>query len=35
MLAMGQGAVLMSYVYADEKLLKEEYRNINDWIDSL
>lgn len=35
MLAMAQGAVLMSYVYADEKLLKEEYKNINDWIDSL
>jgi len=34
-LAMAQGAVLMSYIYADKKLLKEEVNNINDWIDSL
>ena len=33
--AMAQGAVLMSYVYADDKLLRYECRKINEWIDSL
>lgn len=35
LLAMAQGTALMTYVYADKKLLKEESVNINEWIDSL
>ena len=35
LLAMAQGAVLMAYVYADGKLLKNECRTITEWIDSL
>lgn len=35
LLAMAQGAVLMSYVYSDGKLLKNECREIIKWIDSL
>jgi len=34
-LTMAQGAVLMSYVYADSDLLKQECNNILDWIDTL
>ena len=33
--AMAQGAVLMSYVYCDDKLLKDECARIESWIDSL
>lgn len=35
LIAMAQGAALMGYVYTDSKLLKQEHKNINDWIDSL
>lgn len=35
LLAMAQGAALMSYVYSDTKILKDEYKVIEDWIDSL
>ena len=35
LLAMAQGAVLMSYVYADRKRLKDECGMMYDWIDSL
>ena len=35
LIAMAQGAALVGYVYSDAKLIKEEYMNINDWIDSL
>ena len=35
LLAMAQGAALMSYVYGDTSLLKNECKNIQGWIDSL
>jgi AcrR family transcriptional regulator len=35
LIAMTQGAALVGYVYGDAKLLKEEHKNINDWIDLL
>lgn len=35
LLAMAQGTALMTYVYADKKLLKEESVNIINWIESL
>lgn len=35
LLSMAQGAALMSYIYSDEKMLKEECKAINMWIDSL
>ena len=35
LLVMAQGAALMSYVYADEKILKQECKTIENWIDSL
>lgn len=35
LLAMAQGAALMSYVYSDAKILKDEFKVIEDWIDSL
>lgn len=35
LLAMAQGAALMSYVYADAKILKDECKAINEWIDGL
>ncbi len=35
LLSMAQGAALMSYVYADGKLLKRELKEIEKWIDSL
>jgi len=35
LLAMVQGAALMSYVYADRKILKRECKEIEKWIDSL
>jgi len=34
-LSMAQGAALMSYIYSDTKILKDECKSINDWIDSL
>lgn len=35
LLAMIQGAALMTYVYGDKKLLKDESFHIIEWIDSL
>lgn len=35
LLTMAQGAALMSFVYADEKLLKDECKSIQKWIESL
>lgn len=35
LLAMAQGAALMSYVYTDPKMLKDEQKMINEWIDSV
>lgn len=35
LLSMAQGAAVMSYVYADTTLLKNECRKIDDWIDAL
>jgi len=35
LLAMAQGAALMSYVYSDSKILKDECKAINEWIDTL
>lgn len=35
LLAMAQGAALMSYVYTDAKILRDECKAINDWIDKL
>lgn len=35
LLAMAQGAALLSYVYSDAKLLRKECKNIEQWIDSL
>lgn len=35
LLAMAQGTALMTYVYADKKLLKEESVNIVNWIEAL
>lgn len=35
LLAMAQGAALMSYVYADARLLKRECQTINEWIDNV
>jgi len=35
LLAMAQGAALMSYVYSDKKILKDESNSIEEWIDSL
>lgn len=35
LLAMAQGSVLMAYVYADRNLLKNECKQMNEWIDSL
>lgn len=34
LLAMAQGAAVMTYVYSDAKLLKNECNNIMDWIDA-
>lgn len=35
LLSMAQGAALMTYVYGDISVLKNECKNINDWIDAL
>jgi len=35
LLAMAQGAALLSYVYSDASLLRKECKNIEQWIDSL
>lgn len=35
LLSMAQGAALMSYIYSDVKLLKDECKSIDEWIDSL
>ena len=35
LLAMAQGAALMSYVYADARILQDECQAIDEWIDSL
>jgi TetR/AcrR family transcriptional repressor of nem operon len=35
LLTMTQGAALMSYVYSDAKILKDEYKIIEEWIDKL
>jgi AcrR family transcriptional regulator len=35
LLAMAQGAALISYVYSDDKILKNECMRIESWIDSL
>lgn len=35
LLAMAQGAALISYVYSDAKVLKDEHKVIDAWIDSL
>jgi len=35
LLTMAQGAALMTYVYADSQLLKDECSKILEWIDSL
>ncbi len=35
LLSMAQGAALMSYIYSDVKMLKDECNLINEWIDSL
>lgn len=35
LLAMVQGAALMSYVYSETKVLKDEHKVIEQWIDSL
>jgi AcrR family transcriptional regulator len=35
LLAMAQGAALMSYVYSEAKVLKDEHKVIDAWIDSL
>lgn len=35
LLAMGQGASMMSYVYSDSKILKDECKIMNEWIDTL
>lgn len=35
LLAMAQGAALLSYVYADVKLLEQECARIDEWIDAL
>lgn len=35
LLVMAQGAALMSYVYGDAKILKQECKAIESWIDSL
>lgn len=34
-LAMGQGASMMSYIYADARILKDECRLMTEWIDGL
>lgn len=34
-LAMAQGAALMGYVYSDEKILRDEYKFVECWLDSL
>lgn len=35
LLAMGQGASMMSYVYSDPKILRDECKIMNEWIDTL
>ena len=35
LLTMAQGAALLTYVYADKKLLKAECNRINNWIEAL
>ena len=35
LLSMAQGAALMSYIYSDAKILKDECKSIDEWIDSL
>lgn len=35
LLAMMQGATSMAYIYADAKILKDEHKLIESWIDSL
>ena len=35
LLAMAQGAALISYVYTDPKILKQECKAINEWLDGL
>jgi len=35
LLVMAQGAALMSYIYSDKKLLREECDRIEEWIDSI
>lgn len=35
LLSMAQGAAMMSYIYADAKILKDECRLMNEWIDAL
>lgn len=35
LLSMAQGAALMSYIYSDKKILKNECKSIDEWIDSV
>lgn len=35
LLSMTQGTAMMTYIYSDSKLLKDECNAINEWIDSL
>ena len=35
LLSLAQGAELMSYIYFDAKILKDECKSISEWIDSL
>lgn len=35
LLSMGQGAAMISYVYSDEKILRDECKIMNEWIDTL
>ena len=35
LLSMGQGAAMMSYIYSDAKILKDECKIMNEWIDTL
>ena len=35
LLSMAQGAALMTYVYADDRILKDECNKILEWVDSL
>ncbi len=35
LLSMAQGAAMMSYVYSDSKILEDECKLMNEWIDAL